>query len=93
VDANIYIIRINSDLFFTALNENQTYHKSNLKHNTFFIAKSIPATDTTLLMEYEQLNNLLDVVFKIRKNRIEILLAENHWLTGRESIKFWKYSR
>jgi aspartokinase/homoserine dehydrogenase 1 len=74
VDANIYIIGINSDLFFTANENRETYHEiKKFKHNVFYSEIESQHGHDAFLMEYEQLNNLLDVVFKIKKNKMKIL--------------------
>jgi homoserine acetyltransferase len=64
VDANIYIVGINSDLFFTAKENRDTYNEIRKLKIMYSIARLIHNTGTMPLIEYEQLDNLLEVVFK-----------------------------
>ncbi len=74
VEANIYIIGINSDLFFTANENRETYHEiKKFKNNVFYSEIDSQHGHDAFLMEYDQLNNLLDVVFKNKKDKMKIL--------------------
>jgi homoserine O-acetyltransferase len=87
VDANIYIIGINSDLFFTANENKETYHEiKKFKHNVFYSEIESQHGHDAFLMEYEQLNNLLDVVFKNKKNKMKILKFGGKSLANGEGI-------
>ena len=68
VDANIYIVGINSDLFFTAKENRETYMEiKKFKNNVFYSEIDSQHGHDAFLMEYEQLDNLLEVVFKNKK--------------------------
>ncbi|NDP25970.1 MAG: bifunctional aspartate kinase/homoserine dehydrogenase I [Flavobacterium sp.] len=87
VDANIYIIGINSDLFFTANENRETYHEiKKFKHNVFYSEIESQHGHDAFLMEYDQLNNLLDVVFKNKKNKMKILKFGGKSLANGEGI-------
>lgn len=74
VEADIYIIGINSDLFFTANENRETYHEiKKFKNNVFYSEIDSQHGHDAFLMEYDQLNNLLDVVFKNKKDKMKIL--------------------
>ncbi|MDV3750380.1 alpha/beta fold hydrolase [Elizabethkingia anophelis] len=65
IKANIFIVSVDSDLFFPASEDHHTYTelskiKNNIKH---FIINSVHGHDA-FLMEYEQLNNILHNIFK-----------------------------
>ena len=64
IEATIYIIGINSDLFFTAKENKETYQELKKYHVNVFYKEieSIHGHDA-FLIEYEQLNNLLAPVF------------------------------
>jgi homoserine acetyltransferase len=64
VDANIYIVGINSDLFFTAKENRDTYNEIRKFKIMYSIARLTHNTGTMPLIEYEQLDNLLEVVLK-----------------------------
>ncbi|QKJ65078.1 alpha/beta fold hydrolase [Flavobacterium sp. M31R6] len=69
IEADIHIIGINSDLFFTVNENKETYeilkkHKENV---TFQEIDSIHGHDA-FLIEYKQLDNLLKGVFELEKN-------------------------
>ncbi len=69
IEADIHIIGINSDLFFTVNENKETYetlkkHKANV---TFQEIDSIHGHDA-FLIEYKQLDNLLKGIFKLEKN-------------------------
>ena len=69
IEADIHIIGINSDLFFT-VNENKETYETLKKHKenvTFQEIDSIHGHDA-FLIEYKQLDNLLRGVFKLEKN-------------------------
>ncbi len=87
VDANIYIIGINSDLFFTANENRETYREiKKFKHNVFYSEIDSQHGHDAFLMEYDQLNNLLDVVFKNKKNKMKILKFGGKSLANGEGI-------
>ncbi|MBK0370637.1 bifunctional aspartate kinase/homoserine dehydrogenase I [Flavobacterium agrisoli] len=68
VEANIYIVGINSDLFFTAQENRETYNEiKKFKNNVFYSEIDSQHGHDAFLMEYEQLDNLLEVVFKNKK--------------------------
>ncbi|MEZ7499970.1 bifunctional aspartate kinase/homoserine dehydrogenase I [Flavobacterium sp. Arc3] len=68
VGANIYIVGINSDLFFTAKENRDTYNEiKKFKNNVFYSEIDSQHGHDAFLMEYEQLDNLLEVVFKNKK--------------------------
>lgn len=64
IEANIYIIGINSDLFFTPDENIETFQElKKYKENVFYKEiKSIHGHDA-FLIEYEQLDNLLSTIF------------------------------
>ena len=64
IEANIHIIGINSDLFFTVKENKETYKelKKNKDNVTFHEIDSIHGHDA-FLMEYKQLDNLLKGIF------------------------------
>ena len=69
IEADIHIIGINSDLFFT-VNENKETYETLKKHKenvTFQEIDSIHGHDA-FLIEYKQLDNLLKGIFKLEKN-------------------------
>lgn len=69
IEADIHIIGINSDLFFT-VNENKETYKILKKYKenvTFQEIDSIHGHDA-FLIEYKQLDNLLKGIFKLEKN-------------------------
>ncbi len=87
VDANIYIIGINSDLFFTANENRETYNEiKKFKHNVFYSEIDSQHGHDAFLMEYDQLNILLDVVFKNKKNKMKILKFGGKSLANGEGI-------
>ena len=87
IDANIYIIGINSDLFFTANENRETYQEiKKFKNNVFYSEIDSQHGHDAFLMEYDQLNNLLDVVFKNKKNRMKILKFGGKSLANGEGI-------
>jgi len=87
VDANIYIIGINSDLFFTANENRETYQEiKKFKQNVFYSEIDSQHGHDAFLMEYDQLNNLLDVVFKNKKNKMKILKFGGKSLANGEGI-------
>ncbi|WP_407482097.1 alpha/beta fold hydrolase [Elizabethkingia meningoseptica] len=65
IKANIFIVSVDSDLFFPASEDENTYKElKKLKDNiTHFIINSVHGHDA-FLMEYEQLNNILHNIFK-----------------------------
>lgn len=65
IKANIFIVSVDSDLFFPASEDEATYKElKKLKDNiTHFIINSVHGHDA-FLMEYEQLNNILHNIFK-----------------------------
>ena len=68
VEANIYIVGINSDLFFTAKENKETYNEiKKFKNNVFYSEIDSQHGHDAFLMEYEQLDNLLEIVFKNKK--------------------------
>ena len=87
VDANIYIIGINSDLFFTANENKETYQEiKKFKQNVFYSEIDSQHGHDAFLMEYDQLNNLLDVVFATKKNKMKILKFGGKSLANGEGI-------
>ena len=87
VDANIYIIGINSDLFFTANENRETYHEiKKFKNNVFYSEIDSQHGHDAFLMEYDQLGNLLDVVFKNKKDKMKILKFGGKSLANGEGI-------
>jgi len=87
VDANIYIIGINSDLFFTANENRETYQEiKKFKNNVFYSEIDSQHGHDAFLMEYDQLSNLLDVVFKNKKNKMKILKFGGKSLANGEGI-------
>ena len=87
IDANIYIIGINSDLFFTAKENRETYQEiKKFRHNVFYSEIESQHGHDAFLIEYDQLNNLLDVVFKNKKNRMKILKFGGKSLANGEGI-------
>ncbi|AQX12190.1 homoserine acetyltransferase [Elizabethkingia meningoseptica] len=65
IKANIFIVSVDSDLFFPASEDESTYKElKKLKENiTHFIINSVHGHDA-FLMEYKQLNNILHNIFK-----------------------------
>lgn len=87
VDANIYIIGINSDLFFTANENRETYQEiKKFKNNVFYSEIDSQHGHDAFLMEYDQLGNLLDVVFKNKKDKMKILKFGGKSLANGEGI-------
>jgi len=68
IEADIHIIGINSDLFFTVNENKETYEtlKKHKKNVTFLEIDSIHGHDA-FLIEYKQLDNLLKGVFSLNK--------------------------
>jgi homoserine O-acetyltransferase len=65
IEANIYIIGINSDLFFTARENLETYDQiKKFKKNVFYNEIDSKHGHDAFLIEHEQLDNLLEVVFQ-----------------------------
>jgi homoserine O-acetyltransferase len=64
IEATVYIIGIDSDLFFTAKENKETYQELK-KHNVNVFYKEIESIHghDAFLIEYEQLNNLLAPIF------------------------------
>ncbi|OCB75167.1 bifunctional aspartate kinase/homoserine dehydrogenase I [Flavobacterium crassostreae] len=68
VEANMYIVGINSDLFFTAKENKETYNEiKKFKNNVFYSEIDSQHGHDAFLIEYQQLDNLLEVVFKNKK--------------------------
>lgn len=88
VNANIYIIGINSDLFFTANENRETYNEiKKFKNNVFYSEIDSQHGHDAFLMEYDQLNNLLEVVFKNKKDKqMKILKFGGKSLSNGEGI-------
>jgi aspartokinase/homoserine dehydrogenase 1 len=87
IEANIYIIGINSDLFFTANENRETYQQiKKFKENVFYSEIDSQHGHDAFLMEYEQLHELLDVVFKNKKNKMKILKFGGKSLSNGEGI-------
>jgi aspartokinase/homoserine dehydrogenase 1 len=87
VEANIYIIGINSDLFFTANENKETYNEiKKFKNNVYYSEIDSQHGHDAFLMEYEQLNTLLDVVFKNKKNKMKIVKFGGKSLGNGEGI-------
>ncbi len=86
IEADIHIIGINSDLFFTANENRETYHEiRKFKDNVFYSEIDSQHGHDAFLMEYEQLDNLLEVVFK-NKKKMKILKFGGKSLTNGEGI-------
>ena len=87
VDADIYIIGINSDLFFTANENRETYHEiKKFKNNVFYSEIDSQHGHDAFLMEYDQLSDLLDVVFKNKKDKMKVLKFGGKSLANGEGI-------
>lgn len=68
IEADIHIIGINSDLFFTANENRETYHEiKKFKQNVFYSEIDSQHGHDAFLMEYKQLDTLLEVVFNTNK--------------------------
>ena len=86
VEANIYIVGINSDLFFTAKENKETYNEiKKFKNNVFYSEIDSQHGHDAFLMEYEQLDNLLEVVFK-NKKQMKVLKFGGKSLANGEGI-------
>jgi homoserine O-acetyltransferase len=86
VDANIYIVGINSDLFFTAKENRDTYNEiRKFKNNVFYSEIDSQHGHDAFLIEYEQLDNLLEVVFK-NKKQMKILKFGGKSLVNNKGI-------
>ena len=86
VDANIYIVGINSDLFFTAKENKETYNDiKKFKNNVFYSEIDSQHGHDAFLIEYEQLDNLLEVVFK-NKKQMKVLKFGGKSLANGEGI-------
>ncbi len=71
IQSHIHIVGVNSDLFFTVNENKETYHKLkelNVK-TTFYEIKSIHGHDA-FLIEYEQLEELLNPIFKKKIKKV-----------------------
>lgn len=88
VEANIYIIGINSDLFFTASENKETYEEiKKFKNNVFYSEIESQHGHDAFLIEYEQLENLLEVVFKNKKDKqMKVLKFGGKSLSNGEGI-------
>jgi homoserine O-acetyltransferase len=65
IEANIYIIGINSDLFFTSRENRETYDLiKKFKKNVFYNEIDSKHGHDAFLIEHEQLDNLLEVIFQ-----------------------------
>jgi homoserine O-acetyltransferase len=86
VEANIYLVGINSDLFFTAKENKETYNEiKKFKNNVFYSEIDSQHGHDAFLIEYEQLDNLLEVVFK-NKKQMKILKFGGKSLANGEGI-------
>ena len=72
IKGNIYIVSVNSDLFFTDFQNSDTFYKlCKLKNNVFYkIIKSVHGHDA-FLIEFDQLIDLLKEIFKDNKQATE----------------------
>ena len=65
VKSNIYIVSIDTDLFFTHQDNRETYRRlMNVKPNVFFKTITSIHGHDAFLIEYDQVNTLLQEVFK-----------------------------
>ena len=74
INGNIYIVSVDSDLFFTDYQNRETFYKAcRVKENIFFkTIKSVHGHDA-FLIEFDQLNLLLSQIF----NKKSISLLRN----------------
>jgi homoserine acetyltransferase len=75
---------------FTARENKETYNEIKNLKIMYSIVRLTRNTGTMPLMEYEQLDNLLEVVFK-NKKADENSLVESRWLMGRNQYRFGYY--
>lgn len=86
IEADIHIIGINSDLFFTANENRETYHEiKKFKNNVFYSEIDSQHGHDAFLIEYEQLDSLLEVVFN-NKRKMKILKFGGKSLANGEGI-------
>jgi aspartokinase/homoserine dehydrogenase 1 len=74
-------------LFFTANENKETYNEiKKFKNNVYYSEIDSQHGHDAFLMEYEQLNTLLDVVFKNKKNKMKIVKFGGKSLGNGEGI-------
>ena len=90
VEANIHIIGVDSDLFFTAEENRETHKKLALtKENvTYYEINSVHGHDA-FLMEYDQLQKIIEPIFNInyRENKMKILKFGGKSLANGNGLK------
>jgi aspartokinase/homoserine dehydrogenase 1 len=90
VEANIHIIGVDSDLFFTAEENRETHKKLALtKENvTYYEINSVHGHDA-FLMEYDQLQKIIEPIFNInyRENKMKILKFGGKSLANGDGLK------
>ncbi len=74
VESNIHIVGVDSDLFFTAEENRETYKKiaENNRHVTYNEINSIHGHDA-FLMEYEQLEKIISPIFNKEDKKMKIV--------------------
>lgn len=90
VEANIHIIGVDSDLFFTAEENRETYKKLALtKENvTYYEINSVHGHDA-FLIEYDQLQKIIEPIFNkdYRENKMKILKFGGKSLANGKGLK------
>ncbi len=87
-NTKIHIIGVNSDLFFTAEENKETFKRLAQANTnvTYGEVQSVHGHDA-FLMEFEQLENLLETVFQTNTERIKILKFGGRSLANGEGIQ------
>ena len=87
INANIHIIGVDSDMFFTAEENRETYKQLALGNDkiTYGEIISVHGHDA-FLIEFEQLEQLLSGVFKGKNNRIKVLKFGGRSLANGDGI-------
>ena len=87
INANIHIIGVDSDMFFTAEENRETYKQLALGNDkiTYGEIISVHGHDA-FLIEFEQLEQLLSGVFKGKSNRIKVLKFGGRSLANGDGI-------
>lgn len=70
IQGNIHVVAVNSDLFFTPDENRKSFHElKELKQNVFYHQINSIHGHDAFLIEFEQLNNILDPIFNKHKEQ------------------------